>query len=64
MMIEGGMPVEKIIATCQIDFGCKVEAEIVVLGVEREYKAITNSADTMRDLGRKRCIEIFIKWRV
>lgn len=41
MLIQSKVPVSRILSTCQTGFGCKTEAEFVLLGGKESFKIIT-----------------------
>jgi hypothetical protein len=41
MVVQSKIPVERILSTCQTGYGCKSEAEFVVLGGEETFKIAT-----------------------
>ena len=48
MVLQSNVPVNRILSTCQTGYGCKAEAEFVILGGMDDFKIITYSIRTER----------------
>ena len=47
MVIQSNVPISRILSTCQTGFGCKSEAELVILGGKESFRIVTGRAVAM-----------------
>jgi len=54
MLLSAEIPKRNILSTCQTGWGCKEEAEIVILGGQKQYRIYSFTKRTLEDLKRFR----------